>query len=228
MRHVPVKGTVSQAKGNDTYHLPLGARRCSRTSSRTDAWRRRTDAPPLRHRGASLRHSQMPRRLSPLPGARLQQGSRRMEPDGALLQLHTRSQHYGLRALRCMRRQGASVAPGRVWSSHGPPPDRPAEVFGAHHALVRTPSIPTAFARLIAEFLPSLDGQITSCFPKWLVQPLLQKYFASHLRKISSLSRTVPSRKRGVAHVTNAGRDAVDAAARVTNGADADGEVVSF
>src|SRR5258706_13791523 len=37
----------------------------------------------------------------------------------------------------------------------------PAEVFGAHHALVRTPSIPTAFARLIAEFLPSLVGQIT-------------------------------------------------------------------
>src|SRR6266478_9213371 len=23
------------------------------------------------------------------------------------------------------------------------------------------------------------DGQITSCFPKWLVQPLLQKYFPS-------------------------------------------------
>src|SRR5260370_35381054 len=82
-----------------------------------------------------------------------------MEPDGARLQLHPASQHYGLRALRCMRPQGASVAPGRVGSSHGPPPDRPAEVFGAHHALVRTPSIPTAFARLIAEFLPSLVGQ---------------------------------------------------------------------
>src|SRR6266403_792524 len=151
---------VSQPKGNDTYHLPLGARRCSRTSSRTDAWRRRTDAPPLRHRGASLRHSQMPRRIPPLPRSRLQQGSRRMEPDGALLQLHPRSQHYGPRALRCMRRQGASVAPTRLWSSHGPPPDRPAEVFGAHHALVRTPSIPTAFAGLIAAFLLSLSGQI--------------------------------------------------------------------
>jgi hypothetical protein len=38
--------------------------------------------------------------------------------------------------------------------------------------------------------------------------------------------RPVP--QRGVAHVTDAGRDAVDAAARVTNGADADGEVVWF
>src|SRR5260370_11240741 len=28
-----------------------------------------------------------------------------------------------------------------------------------------------------AQILP--DGQITSCFPKWLVQPLLQKYFPS-------------------------------------------------
>ena len=55
------------------------------------------------------------------------------------------------------------------------------------------------------------DGQITSCFPKWLVQPLLQKYFPSHLTQISSLIRTVPSQERGVAHVINVGRDAVDA-----------------
>src|SRR5712671_3176364 len=54
-------------------------------------------------------------------------------------------------------------------------------------------------------------GQITSCFPKWLVQPLLQKYFPSHLTQISSLIRTVPSQERGVAHVINVGRDAVDA-----------------
>ena len=67
-----------------------------------------------------------------------------------------------------MRRQGASVAPRRLWSNHGPPPDRPAEVFGAHHALVRTPSIPTAFARLIAEFLPSLDGKSEEFFPEGL------------------------------------------------------------
>jgi hypothetical protein len=44
------------------------------------------------------------------------------------------------------------------------------------------------------------------------VKPLLQKYFPSHSTQISSLIRAVPSRKRGVAHVTNVGRDAVDAA----------------
>src|SRR5438046_1594605 len=35
--------------------------------------------------------------------------------------------------------------------------------------------------------------QISSCFPKWLVQPLLQKYFAFGPRQISSLIRTVSS-----------------------------------
>jgi hypothetical protein len=45
------------------------------------------------------------------------------------------------------------------------------------------------------------------------VQPPLQKYFCSRLTQISSLIRAVPSQERGVAHVTNVGRDAVDAAA---------------
>jgi hypothetical protein len=57
----------------------------------------------------------------------------------------------------------------------------------------------------------------------------LQKYFASHPTQISSLIRTVPSRQRGVAHVTNVGRDAVDAGStRWTNRADAYGQVVWF
>jgi hypothetical protein len=58
------------------------------------------------------------------------------------------------------------------------------------------------------------DGQITSCFPKWPVQPLLQKYFCFSLRQISSLSRIVLS-CRG-AYRDRHGRwerDAVDAAA---------------
>jgi len=42
------------------------------------------------------------------------------------------------------------------------------------------------------------DGQITSCFPKWRVQPLLQKYFCFRPRQISSLIRTVSSHSRGV------------------------------
>jgi hypothetical protein len=43
------------------------------------------------------------------------------------------------------------------------------------------------------------DGQISSCFPKWSVQPLLQKYFASRLTQISSLSRTVSSHRGAIA-----------------------------
>jgi len=55
------------------------------------------------------------------------------------------------------------------------------------------------------------DGQISSCFVGLAVQPLLQKYFPSRLTQISSLSRAVLFRQRGVAHVNDAGRDAVDA-----------------
>ena len=61
------------------------------------------------------------------------------------------------------------------------------------------------------------------------VQPTLQKYFCFRLTQISSLIRAVPSQERGVAHVINVGRDAVDAcSAHLTNRADADGEVVWF
>jgi len=56
----------------------------------------------------------------------------------------------------------------------------------------------------------------------------LQKYFASRSTQISSLIRAVPFQQRGVAHVINVERDAVDAAAPLTNGAGAYGEVVSF
>jgi hypothetical protein len=41
------------------------------------------------------------------------------------------------------------------------------------------------------------DGQITSCFPKWRVQPLLQKYFCFRLTQISCISLDVPSRQEG-------------------------------
>src|SRR5258705_8401900 len=43
------------------------------------------------------------------------------------------------------------------------------------------------------------DGQITSCFPKRSVQPLLQKYLPSRLTQISSLSRTVLSHRGAIA-----------------------------
>jgi len=45
----------------------------------------------------------------------------------------------------------------------------------------------------------------------WAVQTSLQKYFCFSQTQISSLIRAVPSQERGVAHVINAGRDAVDA-----------------
>jgi hypothetical protein len=57
----------------------------------------------------------------------------------------------------------------------------------------------------------------------------LQKYFRSRLTQISSLIRAVSSLRGALAIVTDAGRDAVDAgSAHLTNGADADGEVVWF
>jgi hypothetical protein len=59
------------------------------------------------------------------------------------------------------------------------------------------------------------------------VQPLSKKYFCSRLTQITFKSTAIPSRSEGrFAIVTDAGRDAVDVAAPLTNGAQADGEVV--
>jgi hypothetical protein len=58
------------------------------------------------------------------------------------------------------------------------------------------------------------------------VQSLLQKYSASRLTQITSISAAVPLPRGALAIVTDVGRDAVDADAPITNGADADGEVV--
>jgi hypothetical protein len=73
------------------------------------------------------------------------------------------------------------------------------------------------------------DGQITRLFERGdfaFVQPCLQKYFYSPQGK--SLLHPMPSRpsEGRFAIVTNVGRDAVDADALLTNGAEADGEVV--
>jgi hypothetical protein len=67
------------------------------------------------------------------------------------------------------------------------------------------------------------DGQIS----KKAVQSLLQKYFAFPVGQIISTSSPRPAPLEGrLAIVTDAGRDAVDADAPITNGADADGEAV--
>src|SRR5260370_31774218 len=58
----------------------------------------------------------MPCRIPPLPGSWLQQGSRRMEPDGALLQLHPRAQHPRLRTLCCLYGRGILSSPIRPCS----------------------------------------------------------------------------------------------------------------
>src|SRR5216683_6333393 len=58
------------------------------------------------------------------------------------------------------------------------------------------------------------------------VQPLAQKYSAFAVGQISGLTPPVSSPRGALAIVTDVGRDAVDADAPLTNGADADGEVV--
>jgi hypothetical protein len=67
------------------------------------------------------------------------------------------------------------------------------------------------------------DGQISD-LP---VQPLLQKYFlfAPNPNHFTYYCRLVPFEGR-LAIVTDAGRDAVDVDAPITNGAEADGEIV--
>jgi hypothetical protein len=67
------------------------------------------------------------------------------------------------------------------------------------------------------------DGQISDL----AVKPLLQKYSDFQNTQISFISTTVPFLPRGrLAIVTDAERDAVDVDAPLTNGVEADGEVV--
>jgi len=56
----------------------------------------------MRRRSAIVEHPFGTLKLSALPRSWLQQGTWRMEPDGALLQLHPRAQYPRLRALRCL------------------------------------------------------------------------------------------------------------------------------
>ena len=59
------------------------------------------------------------------------------------------------------------------------------------------------------------------------VQSGLQKYSASRFTQIKSISIAVPPHTEGrFAIVTNVRRDAVDVAVSLTNGTQADGEVV--
>jgi hypothetical protein len=69
------------------------------------------------------------------------------------------------------------------------------------------------------------DGQITSTI-KNRVQPLLKKYFPVAVGQITLMTPPSRSTKGRLAIVVDAGRDAVDAAAFLTNQAKAYGEIV--
>ena len=61
----------------------------------------------------------------------------------------------------------------------------------------------------------------------WAVYPHSQKYSRSVRTQITGISVPVSSHHKGrIAIVTDAGRDAVDAEVLLTNGTDADGQVV--
>ncbi len=69
------------------------------------------------------------------------------------------------------------------------------------------------------------DGRLV-VFP---VHPHLQKYFICRFGRNTSTYFAVSSHQQGrLAIVTNAGRDVVDVNAPLTNGVEADGEVVWF
>ena len=72
---------------------------------------------------------------------------------------------------------------------------------------------------------PALTGgQISNS----AVQSHLQKYFRFRIAQITSTSAAVLSPRGALAIVTNAGQDAMDADVPLTNGMNADGEVVWF
>ena len=87
------------SKVGQAHHLPLAARRGDRSSPGADEGSWPIDAPAGLLGRTFLRHAQMPRRLSPLLGPRLRQGTRRMESNGALLQSRPHADHPRLRRL---------------------------------------------------------------------------------------------------------------------------------
>jgi hypothetical protein len=74
------------------------------------------------------------------------------------------------------------------------------------------------------DFCP--DGQIKYRLGLWSVQPLREKYSAFAVGQINFRTPAVHPTKGRIAIVTDAGLDAMDADARLTKRADADGEAV--
>jgi hypothetical protein len=70
------------------------------------------------------------------------------------------------------------------------------------------------------------DGQISGRFCGGRVQPLLKKYSDFQKSQITLYPQPSTPHEGRIAIVTDAGLDAMDAAALLTNSAKADGEVV--
>ena len=85
------------------------------------------DGPPQGAGGTSVRHLEVPCRLSPLPGTRVRESARRTRTDGAVLQLHARAQHHrprkagGVagRAVFLARIPAANGGAGGAWAGPG-------------------------------------------------------------------------------------------------------------
>ena len=121
----------------DAHRVPLGARGGAGTASRADEGGRGADAAARRDRRTPLRHPQMPRRLSALSRSRLQQGARRMEPDGLVLQfLPGPGDHRARRPHRVFRPAGRRrvvfTPADRCDGRQGPPHDAPGAISGCH------------------------------------------------------------------------------------------------
>src|ERR1700688_2990555 len=197
---------MSQPEGIPTHHPSLGARGCPRTSPGADGRRKRADAPSFRHRRTSLRHAQMPRRLSPLPRARLRQGARRMEPDGALLQLYPRAQYPRLRGLRRLHGKAIPSALTRSQGRFKPHPARFGNLLDKYSALAPDQTLRPKSRRMTALLAQprrvDLSQAVTFRFSELTL--------AAPPKSVVSVRRPVPLEGR-FAIVTSAGRDAVDA-----------------
>src|SRR5438552_6127771 len=134
----------------------------------------------------------MPRRLSALPGSRLRQGPRRMEPDGALLQLHARAQHSRLRGLCGRHRTGHCPSPIRSCNRPAVDMARSGGILAPYRATARN-CPPHAYRSSLREYLLSLDRQSR----EYRVESSRKKYFASRLGRNSFIDSVVPSLKRG-------------------------------
>jgi hypothetical protein len=91
-------------------------------------------------------------------------------------------------------------------------------IFRARHPL----AVP-GNAKIHFNGKPNLLNQINAI---WAVQSQTKKYSDFQNSQITCISLAVPPHKGALAIVTDARRDAVDVDALLTNGADADGEVV--